>query len=709
MASSWSCLPQAIHGIGTRSANVVIVLLSLIAVSQSDNSKLGVVNFVAHGKEASVCFKHYPEFKVLPQDRSEAKGDRPVANMAAQDGCQPLHGINLTGAVVLVNDSSRCPLETVARNYGNASAYALVVGLSDNKLDDAVYERKSLEDLDIVVGFVSRRSFVTMLKLMTPNEPLTVLLFTKEYEMDPSVILVWFIATFCVAAGAFWAGTVSHQIYRYHVQRVRRMASVPPRRAQIEAARPSQPAAGAADTGAGGAGAASAGGAGAANAGGAGGAAQAAGAAGAVGGVAKGGAGDTDKRESDTSFEEAVDVELTPAAILIFVVFMSSSLVVIYLLIKYIVYVIIGMFVLASSVALVGVLEPLVHRLPIGTTKVPTYMLPCFYIEVEVRQLCLIVLSVSVAFSFVVIRHHPKSWILQDALGIIFCLYMIKTLRMPNLMVIAVLLILLFFYDIFFVFLTPFILPKSNPHNDTNSFAKSSGKGDSIMVEVARGGGTDELIPMVMRVPRFGNQDLAACYGEWSLLGLGDILIPGFLVAYVHSYDLIATRRRLYYTTTVIAYGVGLVVTFVGLYIMRTAQPALLYLVPATLTPVVLIARHRGELREIWYGLKPETPPPSEEEDEPPAVQRKAVEGPANAKEHGKAQERRKSREPSEVGDAPEAGGAAGRPPAAGSVAATPQRVVSPAIRSPTGAAAASGTAVPPPALLGTMFTVGLR
>ncbi|XP_075547374.1 uncharacterized protein LOC142581809 [Dermacentor variabilis] len=143
---------------------------------------------------------------------------------------------------------------------------------------------------------------------------------------------------------------------------------------------------------------------------------------------------------------------------------------------------------------------------------------------------------------------------------------------------------------------------------------------------------------------------------------------------------------------------------------MKTAQPALLYLVPATLIPVVLIARHRGELREIWYGLKPETPEPSEEEDEPPAVPRKGSErqGPADAKEQGKAQERRKSREPSEVGDAPETRGTAGRPPSAGSVAATsPQRVVSPAIRSPAGAA--SGTAVPPPALLGTMFTVGLR
>ncbi|KAH6920752.1 hypothetical protein HPB50_028259 [Hyalomma asiaticum] len=494
--------------------------------------------------------------------------------------------------------------------------------------------------------------------MMTPNEPLTGMMFTKEYEMDASLILVWLIATFTVAAGAFWAGTVSHQIYRYHVQRARKLAARPSRRAQLEARRPSQPAAaGAADVDAG---------------------AGAGGAAAAGGDVAK---RDTEKRLTDTSFND-IDVELTPAAILVFVVFMSSSLVVIYLLIKYLVYVIIGMFVLASSVALIGVLEPLVHRLPVGSTKVPAYMIPCFYVELEVRQVCLIVLSVGVAFSFVVIRHHPKSWLLQDALGIIFCIYMIKTLRMPNLMVIAVLLVLLFFYDIFFVFLTPFILPR----------------GDSIMVEVARGSGTDEMIPMVMRVPRFGNQDLAACYGDWSLLGLGDILIPGFLVAYVHSFDLIASQRRLYYTTTVIAYSVGLVVTFVALFLMQTAQPALLYLVPATLIPTVAIARHRGELRDIWYGFKPKTPPPSEEEGEQPAVQRKGSEG-----EQSK-DSRRKSIEPSDVGSSPESGGLAGKPPTAGS-AAQPQRVVSPAVRSPSGAA--SGAA--PPALLGTMFTVGLR
>ncbi|KAH8037577.1 hypothetical protein HPB51_014892 [Rhipicephalus microplus] len=316
-------------------------------------------------------------------------------------------------------------------------------------------------------------------------------------------------------------------------------------------------------------------------------------------------------------------------------------------------------------------------------------MIPCFYIQLEVRQVCVIVLSILVSFSFVVVRHHPLSWLMQDALGITFCIYMIRTLRMPNLQIIAILLVLLFFYDIFFVFVTPLFLPK----------------GDSIMVEVARGGGTDELIPMVFRVPRLGDHDLAACFGEWTLLGLGDILIPGFLVAYVHGFDLIASQRRFYYTVTVIGYGVGLVVTFLALFLMKTAQPALLYLVPATLIPVVAIARCRGELNDICGEYRslaaclepqqPVTPPPSEEA-EPPAV--------AQGKEQ-RTDSRRKSLDKSEETTSTEpSGSAVGDPPATRSPA-QPQRVVRPTIPSPAGAA----SSVQPPALLSTMFTLGMR
>ena len=62
------------------------------------------------------------------------------------------------------------------------------------------------------------------------------------------------------------------------------------------------------------------------------------------------------------------------------------------------------------------------------------------------------------------------AWVLQDILGISFCISLIRSIRLPNLKVCTILLVLLLLYDIFFVFITPFF---------------SAGK--SVMVEVATG------------------------------------------------------------------------------------------------------------------------------------------------------------------------------------------------------------------------------
>lgn len=110
---------------------------------------------------------------------------------------------------------------------------------------------------------------------------------------------------------------------------------------------------------------------------------------------------------------------------------------------------------------------------------------------------------------------------------------------------------------------------------------------------------------MVLRVPHFNNESLSVCFGQFSLLGFGDILVPGLLVAYCHGFDLLTTRSRLYFFTGTLFYGVGLVLTFIALYLMRTPQPALLYLVPATLLPTICIAWCRGQLADIWHGVKP--------------------------------------------------------------------------------------------------------
>uniref|UniRef100_A0A6N2MYP7 Uncharacterized protein n=1 Tax=Salix viminalis TaxID=40686 RepID=A0A6N2MYP7_SALVM len=59
-----------------------------------------------------------------------------------------------------------------------------------------------------------------------------------------------------------------------------------------------------------------------------------------------------------------------------------------------------------------------------------------------------------------------------------------------------------------------------------------------------------------------------------------------------------------YFLWLTIGYGVGLFLTYIGLYLMDGhGQPALLYLVPCTLGLCVLLGLVRGELKHLWnYG-----------------------------------------------------------------------------------------------------------
>ena len=72
------------------------------------------------------------------------------------------------------------------------------------------------------------------------------------------------------------------------------------------------------------------------------------------------------------------------------------------------------------------------------------------------------------------------------------------------------------------------------------------------MVEVATGGNTGEQLPMVLKVPHLsGNPDLKACGVPYSMLGFGDILVPGLLLSYCHSFDLyVGTSYKLYWLLT---------------------------------------------------------------------------------------------------------------------------------------------------------------
>ena len=58
----------------------------------------------------------------------------------------------------------------------------------------------------------------------------------------------------------------------------------------------------------------------------------------------------------------------------------------------------------------------------------------------------------------------------------------------------------------------------------------------------------------------------------------------------------------LYFYITQIAYAVGLLVTFVALAMMKSAQPALLYLVPTTLGSVIILSLLKREFVLFFTG-----------------------------------------------------------------------------------------------------------
>ncbi|XP_022413307.1 signal peptide peptidase-like 2B isoform X1 [Delphinapterus leucas] len=310
------------------------------------------------------------------------------------------------------------------------------------------------------------------------------------------------------------------------------------------------------------------------------------------------------KRDDGPEKHEDEAVDVTPVMICVFVVMCCSMLVLLYHFYDQLVYVIIGIFCLASSTGLYSCLSPLLQRLPLCRCRVPDNSLPYFHKRPQVCMLLLALLCVAVSVVWGVFRNEDQwAWILQDALGIAFCLYTLKTIRLPTFKgnseprerqghvpeACTLLLLVLFIYDVFFVFITPF-LTKS---------------GSSIMVEVATGpsdSATHEKLPMVLKVPRLNASPLALCDRPFSLLGFGDILVPGLLVAYCHRFDIQVQSSRVYFVACTIAYGIGLLVTFMALALMQRGQPALLYLVPCTLVTSCALALWRRELGMFWTG-----------------------------------------------------------------------------------------------------------
>lgn len=235
-------------------------------------------------------------------------------------------------------------------------------------------------------------------------------------------------------------------------------------------------------------------------------------------------------------------------------------------------------FIVLGTLALVATVDPLVapklpkfmskeHEIKIGS--VPVILKDGLELEFSLVEVVLCIPAVAFCYWYWTTKH----WLSNNILGIAFSLQGVEHLSLGTVQNGVILLCGLFFYDVFWVFCTP------------------------VMVSVAKSFDA----PIKLLFPKQLVQAGVAL--EFSMLGLGDIVIPGIFVAIILRYDLRHHRYgypRLFHSCF-IGYIIGIALTIVVMNVFEAAQPALLYIVPSVLGSTFLHAFVYGEAKELFH------------------------------------------------------------------------------------------------------------
>uniref|UniRef100_A0A7S0NF84 Signal peptide peptidase n=1 Tax=Hanusia phi TaxID=3032 RepID=A0A7S0NF84_9CRYP len=246
-----------------------------------------------------------------------------------------------------------------------------------------------------------------------------------------------------------------------------------------------------------------------------------------------------------------------------------------------------GLGVLALAGLIASLLQPFFRGK--FWSKVHQFNIPMVdQVSVTVLEVLCICLCGGVGYIYYTTHH----WCTNNLFGISFSIRGIEMLSLGSFVNGAILLSGLFVYDVFWVF------------------------GTDVMVTVAK----SFQAPIKLVFPR----DWSAPVGQqFSMLGLGDIVIPGLFIALLLRWDIaravkqgktITEGCKVFFYTNFIAYILGLVMTVVFMIWFKAAQPALLYLVPACLGAALLTAMVTGQLSDL-LAYKEESPEKKEEED----------------------------------------------------------------------------------------------
>lgn len=145
-----------------------------------------------------------------------------------------------------------------------------------------------------------------------------------------------------------------------------------------------------------------------------------------------------------------------------------------------------------------------------------------------------------------------RSWVLNDVIGCSVVCGFLKVARLNKLAPGLLILSALFAYDVFWVYLSGYVFG-----------------GQSVMIVVATG--ID--VPAKLVFPGWN------VFSSCSLIGLGDLVVPGFYISYVSRFGE-QVQTQLYYIAHMCGYFVSIVVCIFVISLGYGGQPALLYIVP---------------------------------------------------------------------------------------------------------------------------------
>lgn len=319
--------------------------------------------------------------------------------------------------------------------------------------------------------------------------------------------------------------------------------------------------------------------------------------------------------ERNLDFSEA-SITLDRSHALMIPIASSCSLLIMFYLFSSVSHLVTGFTAIASGFALFFCLSPYVAHLKTHFGLMDSFVFRCCSKSFTRSQGALLLFCVGVVSAWLVSGH----WLLNNVLGISICIAFVSHVRLPNIKVCALLLVCLFVYDIFWVFFSERFFganvmvsvatqKASNPiHMVANSFSLPGLQLITKKLEM----------PVKIIFPRnlLGGIFPGSKAVDYLMLGLGDMAIPGMLLALVFSFDHHknknisglaekSSKGYKYVWYALFGYAVGLVSALAAGILSQSAQPALLYLVPSTLGPVVFLSWIRKDLWELWEGSDP--------------------------------------------------------------------------------------------------------